>query len=109
MSAVWLWEHWNLEGFGRTEASQIVELAVSLPLLAVVVIGLTDFSGAFNTKFRLSNAVREGARFASSQRTADLSNPIPLSISGVRDVVDNSLVAVHLNDCGLSTASPTLD
>ena len=108
MSAV-VWQRWNLEGFGRTEASQIVELAVSLPLLAVVVIGLTDFSGAFNTKFRLNSAVREGARFASHQSTADLSNPTPtpFSISGVRDVVDNYLVAVHINDCGLSTASPT--
>ena len=106
MSAVGLWQRWKLEEFGRTEASQIVELAVSLPLLAVVVIGLTDFSGAFNLKFRLSNAVREGARFASNQSTADLSNLTPLSISGVRDVVDNYLVAVHINDCGLSTESP---
>jgi Flp pilus assembly protein TadG len=106
MSAVELWQHWKLEAFSRTEGSQIVELAVSLPLLAVVVIGLTDFSGAFNLKFRLSNAVREGARFASNQSTADLSNPTPLSISGVRDVVDNYLVAVHIKDCGLSTASP---
>jgi Flp pilus assembly protein TadG len=108
MSAVGLWQRWKLEEFGRTEASQIVELAVSLPLLAVVVIGLTDFSGAFNLKFRLSNAVREGARFASNQSTADLSNAnlTPLSISGVRDVVDNYLVAVHINDCGLSTESP---
>jgi Flp pilus assembly protein TadG len=106
MSAVSRWRRWKLEEFGRTDGSQIVELAVSLPLLAVVVIGLTDFSGAFNMKFRLSNAVREGARFAANQSTADLSNPTPLSISGVRDVVDNYLVAVHINDCGLSTASP---
>jgi Flp pilus assembly protein TadG len=107
MSVVPLWRRWKLEAFDRTEASQIVELAVSLPLLAVVVIGLTDFSGAFNTKFKLSNAVREGARFASNESTADLSNAIPLSISGVRDVVDNYLVAVHVNDCGLSSAAPT--
>lgn len=107
MYPVELWWRRKLEALGRTEASQIVELAVSLPLLAVVVIGLTDFSGAFNTKFRLSNAVREGARFASTQSTADLSNATPLSISGVRDVVDNYLVALHINDCGLSTASPT--
>ena len=106
MYPVELWQRWKLETFARTEGSQIVELAVSLPLLAVVVIGLTDFSGAFNMKFRLSNAVREGARFAANQSTADLSNLTPLSISGVRDVVDNYLVAVHINDCGLSTASP---
>jgi Flp pilus assembly protein TadG len=106
MYPVELWRRWKLEALGGTEASQIVELAVSLPLLAVVVIGLTDFSGAFNTKFRLSNAVREGARFAANQSTSDLSNATPLSISGIRDVVDNYLVAVHINDCGLSTASP---
>jgi Flp pilus assembly protein TadG len=106
MSVFGLWQRWNLREFGRTEASQIVELAVSLPLLAVVVIGLTDFSGAFNLKFKLNSAVREGARFASTQSTADLSNPTPLSISGVRDVVDNYLTAVHVNDCGLSTTAP---
>jgi Flp pilus assembly protein TadG len=102
-----LWQCWKLETFAQTEASQIVELAVSLPLLAVIVVGLTDFSGAFNTKFKLSNAVREGARFASNESTADLSNPTPLSISAVRDVVDSDLVAVHINDCGLSAASPS--
>ncbi|MGH7870335.1 MAG: TadE family protein, partial [Candidatus Dormibacteraceae bacterium] len=70
-----------------TEASQIVELAITLPLLLVVAIGLTDFSGAFNLKFRLSNAAREGARFAANQSTADLSittPPTPASIRAVR-------------------------
>ena len=91
--------------FGGTEASQIVELAITLPLLLVVVVGLTDFSGAFNLKFRLSNAAREAARFAANQSTADLSNAAPASIAAVRDVVDSYLAALHINDCGLSTQS----
>jgi Flp pilus assembly protein TadG len=95
------------QSLAGNEASQIVELAIALPLLAVIVIGITDFSGAFNTKFKLSNAVREGARFASNESTADLSNPTPLSISAVRDVVDNYLLAAHINDCGLSSAAPS--
>ncbi|MFI5072331.1 MAG: TadE/TadG family type IV pilus assembly protein [Terriglobales bacterium] len=95
----------KLEMFGGTEASQIVELAITLPLLLVVVVGLTDFSGAFNLKFRLSNAAREAARFAANQSTADLSNATPASIVAVRDVVDSYLVALHINDCGLSTQS----
>jgi Flp pilus assembly protein TadG len=95
------------QSLAGNEASQIVELAISLPLLAVIVIGITDFSGAFNTKFKLGNAVREGARFASNESTSDLSNPTtPLSISAVRDVVDNYLLAAHINDCGLSSAVP---
>ncbi len=93
--------------FGGTEASQIVELAITLPLLLVVVVGLTDFSGAFNLKFRLSNAAREAARFAANQSSADLSNATPASITAVRDVVDSYLVALHINDCGLSTQSPS--
>ena len=88
-----------------SEASQIVELAVALPLLLVVVVGISDFGGAFNTKFKLDNAVREGARFASNQTTADLSILPPPSILAVRDVVDNYLIANRVNDCGLSTAS----
>jgi len=93
--------------FWGTEASQIVELAITLPLLLVVVVGLTDFSGAFNLKFRLSNAAREAARFAANQSTADLSNATPASIVAVRDVVDSYLAALHINDCGLSTQLPS--
>ena len=95
----------KLDIFVGTDASQIVELAITLPLLLVVVVGLTDFSGAFNLKFRLSNAAREAARFAANQSTADLSNATPPSIVAVRDVVDSYLVALHINDCGLSTQS----
>ena len=97
--------HRGLRLFWGTDASQIVELAITLPLLLVVVVGLTDFSGAFNLKFRLSNAAREAARFAANQSTADLSNATPASIVAVRDVVDSYLVALHINDCGLSTQS----
>lgn len=99
------WQRWKVLLRG-TEASQIVELAITLPLLLVVVVGLTDFSGAFNLKFRLMNATREGARFAANQSTADLSNATPDSIVAVRDVVDSYLTALDVNDCGLSSASP---
>jgi Flp pilus assembly protein TadG len=102
-----VWQRWKLEALAQIEGSEIVELAVSVPLLVLIVIGLTDFGGAFNTKFKLTGAVREGARFASNESTADLSNATPASISAVRDVVDTDLVAVHINDCGLSAASPT--
>jgi Flp pilus assembly protein TadG len=90
-----------------TAGSQIAEFAVSLPLLAVVVIGITDFSSAFNLKFKLSNAARESARFASTQTTSDLTNAPPPSIAAVRDVVDSYLLGDRVNDCGLASATPT--
>src|SRR6266571_6878784 len=75
----------------QTQASQIAEFAISLPLLAVVVIGITDFGSAFDLKYKLSNAVRAGARVVSTQNTSDVTNPTPLSIAAIHDVVDNYL------------------
>ena len=102
-----LWRRCKFKAYARTEGSQIAEFAISLPLLAVIVIGITDFGSAFNLKYKLSNAVREGLRFASTQTASDLSNPTPLSIAAIHDVVDNYLVGEHVNDCGLSTTTPT--
>ena len=104
---VQLWRRLKFKAYARTEGSQIAEFAISLPLLAVIVIGITDFGSAFNLKYKLSNAAREGLRFASTQTASDLSNPTPLSIAAIHDVVDNYLVGAHVNDCGLSTTSPT--
>jgi Flp pilus assembly protein TadG len=92
--------------YNHTAGSQIAEFAVSLPLLAVVVIGITDFGSAFDLKYKLSNAVREGARFASRQSTSDLTNATPTSVTAVRDLIDSYLIGDHVNDCGLATASP---
>jgi hypothetical protein len=89
---------------GSGDGAAIVELAVSLPLLIVLVVGIFDFGGAFNLKQELNNAVREGARFGAAQPTNDLCgscNPPP-SINAVAYLVDGYLTAAHINDCGLS-------
>src|SRR5438270_6928060 len=94
----------------RDEGAQIVELAVSLPLLLVLLMGIYDFGQAFNLKQRLTSAAREGARLASVQSTADLSNAAPNSLLAIRDVVDaflNTPGANRVNDCGLATTSPS--
>jgi Flp pilus assembly protein TadG len=91
----------------RTDGSQIVELAVSLPLLLVFVVGITDFGTAFNLRQRLNNAAREGARIAANQYMADVVNTSPNSIIAIHDAVDNYLLAARVNDCGLSSVTPT--
>jgi Flp pilus assembly protein TadG len=88
------------------EASQIVEFAVTLPILMVIVIGITDFGTAFSLKQTLNNAAREGARSASRQSMSDVSNNRPPSIDAIHDAVDNYLAASNINDCGLSGAIP---
>ena len=91
---------------GNTDAAAIIEFAVTLPLLAVLVVGIFDFGGAFNLKQELNNAAREGARFGAAQPTNDISttnpDPKPPSVDAIRYVVDAYLQTAHINDCGLS-------
>jgi Flp pilus assembly protein TadG len=92
-------------------AAQIVEFAVSLPLLILFVVGIFDFSNAITLKQRLTNAARETARVAAADPANDLgapSTPVPASIGDAFQVADNYLIAEKINDCGLATAaSPT--
>jgi Flp pilus assembly protein TadG len=90
-------------------AAQIVEFAVSLPLLVVFVVGIFDFSGALALKQKLTNAAREGARVAAADPANDLSGSasgVPVSVSDAFQVVDNYLLSEKINDCGL--VAPTL-
>jgi Flp pilus assembly protein TadG len=88
--------------------SQIVEFALSVPLLVLFVVGIFDFSGALVLKHRLTNAAREAARVAAADPANDLakfSTPVPVSVSDAAQVVDNYLLSEKINDCGLN--SPT--
>jgi Flp pilus assembly protein TadG len=94
-------------------ASQIVEFAVSLPLLVVFVVGIFDFSGALALKQKLTNAAGEGARVAAADPANDLGNVasktssgVPVSVSDAFYVVDNYLLSEKINDCQLSAAGP---
>ncbi len=98
---------WSDEG-----AAQIVEFAVSLPLLILFVIGIFDFSNALSLKQKLTNATRDAARAAAADSANDLGAPstaVPVSIGDAFQVVDNYLVSEQINDCGLATAgAPTV-
>jgi len=91
---------WDDEG-----ASQMVEFAVSLPLMIVMVVGIFDFSGAYTLKHKLANAARDGARAAAADPATDLGNGgVPVSVSDAFQMVDNDLKnAERINDCGIGT------
>jgi Flp pilus assembly protein TadG len=92
-------------------ASQIVEFALSLPLLVFFVIGIFDFSNALALKQKLVNAARESARVAAADPASDLANPsttVPASVSDAVQVVDNYLISENINDCGLSSTAATV-
>jgi Flp pilus assembly protein TadG len=90
--------------------AQLVEFAVSLPLLVLFVVGIFDFSGAFTLKQKLTNVARDAARVAAADPSADVGNltsGVPSSVSEALKVVDSYLTANRLNDCGLSTKTPS--
>ncbi len=97
----------TMRSLRNTEAAAIVELAVSLPLLMVLVVGIYDFGGAFNLKQELNNAVREAARFGASQPTNDLqrTDVTPPSVEAIRYLVVSYLTAAKINDCDLKDAT----
>jgi Flp pilus assembly protein TadG len=89
------------------DGSAIVELAVSLPLLVVFVVGIYDFSGAFNQKQKIEHAAQEGAIVAGAQPTSDIETTTgdPQSLHSVVTAIFNSLAAngVLFGSCTLST------
>jgi Flp pilus assembly protein TadG len=88
--------------WGDERAAQILEFALSLPLLMVFVVGIFDFSGALSLKQKLTNAAREAARVAAADPANDLNNATPVSVSDAFQVVVNYLKSENVNDCGLS-------
>src|SRR5881227_1133406 len=91
-----------IKSLGKSQAAQIMEFEVVLPLLAVLVVGIFDFGQAFSIRQKLTFAARDAARFGSSQPTNDLTQATPISVSAIRDLADADLVAAGLNDCGLT-------
>jgi Flp pilus assembly protein TadG len=76
--------------------SALLEFAITLPLLVVFVVGIYDFSGAFNQKQKIEQAAQEGAITAGAQPTSDIdplngSTTGPDSLQPVVTVIFNSL------------------
>lgn len=86
-------------------AAQLVEFAVSLPLLVVFVVGIFDFSGAFTLKQKLTNVARDAARAAAADPANDLSSSTPVSVNDAFQIVQNYFAANQLNDCGITQST----
>jgi Flp pilus assembly protein TadG len=71
----------------------ILEFAVALPLLVVFVVGIFDFSGAFDQRQKIEQAAQEGAIVAGAQPMSDIAptNTNPDSLQPVVSAVFNSL------------------
>src|SRR6266702_2561195 len=82
----------------QSEGAALLEFAVALPLLVVFIVGIYDFSGAFNQKQKLEHAAQEGAIVAGAQPMNDIEfdNGNPDSLQPVVNVIFNTLAAQNL-------------
>jgi Flp pilus assembly protein TadG len=78
----------------EAQGAALLEFAIVLPLLVVFVVGIFDFSGAFNQKQKIEQAAQEGAIIAGAQPMSDITsgNGDPDSLHPVVTAVFNSLV-----------------
>jgi len=91
-----------------TQGAAVLEFAISLPLLVVFIVGIYDFSGAFNQKQKIEQAAQEGAIIAGAQPTSDIaSSSAPDSLLPVVSAVYNSLVGSGVLPTGTCTPPGT--
>lgn len=91
------------------QGAALLEFAITLPLLVVFVVGIYDFSGAFNQKQKIAQAAQEGAIIAGAQPMNDIdsTNPNangPDSLQPVVTTVLNSLTGSKVIQTGACTA-----
>jgi Flp pilus assembly protein TadG len=66
----------------RSCGQSVVELTLTLPLLLLIIIGMVDFTLAYNTDVFIRNAVAQGGYYASQN---------PGNVQGVRDQIRHEL------------------
>jgi|SRR5208282_1722753 len=96
------------------QGAALLEFAIALPLLVVFVVGIYDFSGAYNLKQKIAQAAQEGAIIAGSEPSSDIGGSSlssnPPSLQAVVAAVFNSLagsgVLANVNQTGTTCKPP---
>jgi Flp pilus assembly protein TadG len=84
--------------FRKTEKGQaLVEMALVLPILILIVFGITEFGRIFNAKIIVINASREGARYAAVNGTAVTDTQITDKVKNSAPSLDPLKMTVNVN------------
>lgn len=97
---------WGLSVSGRRRMNHprgtvVLEFALLVPILLLLVFGITEFGRAWMTKNIMTQAAREGARYA-----AVLS---PFDAGKVKQRVKKSLIGASLKDYDIEITGPSGD
>ncbi|MCL5006324.1 MAG: pilus assembly protein [Acidobacteria bacterium] len=82
-----------------TEAAELLEFGLALPVILVMLLGILDFANAYHMKQKLANAAREGARLGASEPWVDGDTSSPQSVQAIYDDV-----VTYLQDARVDTS-----
>jgi Flp pilus assembly protein TadG len=94
-------------GRRRRRGAVIVEFALVVPLLFIIVFGVIDFSRAYAQLNAINSGLREGARFASTLREADIT--AAGFTTSVKNKVQNYAAAFGYNSLIVDSVKVDLD
>jgi Flp pilus assembly protein TadG len=92
--------------FHNCDGVAAIEFALILPVLIVIVGGLTDFPFAFSDEIQIAAGVADGAAYAFSQ-AQNVSGSAPTVSSS--DVQSKVLASISLPNVQVTVSGPTLD
>jgi Flp pilus assembly protein TadG len=94
------------DGWRRDEGGQsLVEMAIAFPVLLLLLAAVVDFARVIDAGIVLTNAVREGARYGSKDRTLDESEIASIVVS---DVQGSGTNVTHMADFETSNVTVVL-
>lgn len=92
----------------KTRGQSLVEMALTLPVLLLVVLGFIDLGRAVYYYSAIGNAVREGARYATVQRHLDTTDGTQQDIDTIARVTGYSVaVPIQASDVSVDRVDET--
>jgi Flp pilus assembly protein TadG len=79
------------------DGASAVEFALVVPILIMIVFGIIEFGVVFAQTLALSNAARQGARYAAVPNYDDITNAATTSCSGILQQVRGAASTIGLN------------
>ena len=94
----------KIRALPSSEGQTLVEFAFLLPLLAIIIVGIMEFGMIMYNKAVVTNACREGARYAIAYRVDSNNTYAPLTDAEISTIVNN-YAANRLINAGSQTIS----
>jgi Flp pilus assembly protein TadG len=99
--------------FGSEKGAAIIELAASLPLLVMVLVGTADFARVFYYAIELTNAARAGAQYASfsdiqAAQTANIQAAAQSAAPNISPITVTLVAPFPFCQCGSNDGSSPL-